>query len=282
MEEIILKSVIPKHYVPELQGRDDFDVKYEDNLPCPKCNRNGGQAIFYRIHGQKEWIQVGETQICYQCEEEEMFPYLEEVRKKEEKLRAERLMQKYFLIPETLKNAGFKNYEVLDSATAKAKEDAMQYVKDFLDGNYYSLLFMGSPGTGKSHLCAAIARTVKEHGYSVGFITTGEVLRKIKNTYGPGALESEETIFNDLKRLDLLILDDLGSESTGGNDDWRLAMLFEMVNSRMGKPTVYTTNFDDVRLPDAVGARVSSRLNENTKFIDLFRAEDYRKRLRVG
>lgn len=282
LEEIFKEDV--KRCVPELKERDDFEVKFMMNcLPCPKCGtENVSCGFFYRFFGSDEWIHDGRKYECEDCQTKEAWKLYEEESKRESRqYLLSRITKEYFHIPDTLKTAGFKNYEVLDNVTGKAKKEALQYVKDFLNSKYYSLLIQGNPGTGKTHLCTAIARTLRERGYIVGFITTGELLRMIKNTYKQGAIKSEEDIFNDLKKMDLLILDDLGSEANGGSEDWRKAQLFEIVNSRQGKPTVYTSNLDDIQLPKAVGSRVHSRLYENTKFIDLF-TEDYRKKLRVG
>jgi DNA replication protein DnaC len=59
-------------------------------------------------------------------------------------------------------------------------------------------------------------------------------------------------------------------------------MIFELVESRSGKPTIYTSNLTDTDLPKAVGGRVFSRLYDNTKFIDLFIENyDYRKTRKI-
>ncbi|USK28180.1 ATP-binding protein [Bacillus sp. CMF21] len=105
----------------------------------------------------------------------------------------------------------------------------MTYTKMFLAGELYNLLIMGNPGTGKSYLCAGTIKEVKEKGISVGFLTTGQLLSMFKTTYRKGAAKSEEDIFRDIKRIGLLVLDDVGSEAIGGNDDWRKGMLFQIV-----------------------------------------------------
>ena len=105
---------------------------------------------------------------------------------------ANRLMKEYFLIPETLNNAGFKDYRETNNVTARAKSNFIRFVKDFQDDKRYNLLVMGNPGTGKTHLCVAVARTLKEKGFTVGFITTGKLLSIIKETYQKGAAKTEE------------------------------------------------------------------------------------------
>ncbi|RKQ17493.1 ATP-binding protein [Ureibacillus endophyticus] len=199
------------------------------------------------------------------------------------KLEGQRIAKEYYHIPTDLKSAGFKNYFETTKINAKAKEAMISFTKAFLEtkGNTYNVLAMGSPGTGKTHLSVATARTIKEAGFIVGFLTTGQLMTLIKETYHKGAIKTERDIFNDIKNLDLLILDDLGSEVISSKDDWRKAIIFEVVESRSGKPTIYTSNLTDIDLPIAVGERVFSRLNNNTKFIDLF-TDDYRKKLRVN
>lgn len=270
-----LKQIVLKNH-PELEGKD-LEVEYKYGFECPDCGTNGRNGLFFRVDGG-EWQPNGEL-ACYECANRELARTLSRVSFPDNL--KERLEKEYFLIPDNLKDAGFKNYEVLDSVTGKAKEQSMDYVKKFLAGERFNLFMKGNPGTGKSHLCAAIARTIKAKDYIVGYVTTGEILRKIRATYTAGASKTEEGIFKDLKRFDLLVLDDLGSESIGGNDDWRKGMLFEIVNSRLGKPTIYTSNLDDPELPTAIGSRVHSRLYDNTKFIDLF-TDDYRKKLKIG
>jgi DNA replication protein DnaC len=140
---------------------------------------------------------------------------------------------------------------------------------------------MGNPGTGKTHLATAIARTLKKQGYLVGHMTKGMLLSKIKATYQKGSSTTEESILNDLKKIELLILDDLGSEARNRDEfDWSKNKLFEIVNLRIGKPTIYTTNFSEQHLPTAIGERVFSRLYNNTKFITLV-TDDYRKKFLI-
>lgn len=270
-----------KRFIPLLADRDDFEVQYQYKLPCPGCGDETASGLFYRILNQEDWLPAGETMKCSICRDQEAFITYQN--KSLAELRAsigERLTKEYYLPPEGLKDAGFKNYESTNGVTSGARQSAIRFTKDFIsfENKAHNLLIMGNPGTGKTHLCVAIARTLKEKGNTVGFLTTGKLLSMIKATYKSGAMKSEAEIIRDIQKIDLLILDDLGSEAIGGNDDWRKGMIFEIVESRSGKPTIYTSNLTDSDLGNAVGKRVFSRLYDNTKFIDLF-TDDYRKRL---
>ncbi|MEY8735570.1 ATP-binding protein [Peribacillus frigoritolerans] len=272
-----------KNIVPILADRDDFEVKYQYNLPCPGCGDKKGCGLFYHIFNQKDWLQDGDTMKCSVCRDREAFKnYQDKSLKELISFVGERLTKEYFFLPESLNNPGFNNYQETNNITAGAKERAVSFTKTFLASTdpCHNLLIMGNPGTGKTHLCAAIARNIKQKGFTVGFLTTGKLLSMIRETYQKEPAKTESEILRDITRLDLLILDDVGSEAKRGNDDWRKGIFFEIVESRSGKPTIYTSNLTDVDLPVAVGKRVYSRLHDNTQFIDLF-TEDYRKNLRI-
>lgn len=274
-----------RNEVVELKECDDFKVEYrKQSLQCPKCAEEKTDGLYYQIYGEEEWKQINNNPWpCDRCRGQEAFEkYQKESLVQSKLLIAERLTKEYFHIPECLTNSGFKNYKETNKITAAAKGKAILFTKTFLasEKERHNLLIMGNPGTGKTHLCVAIARTLKEEGFTVGFLTTGTLLSMIKETYQKGAAKTEAEIFRDLKKFDLLILDDLGSEANGGNNDWRIGMLFEIVESRSGKPTIYTSNLTGTDLKNAVGSRVYSRLYDNTKFIDLF-TEDYRKNFQI-
>lgn len=267
--------------VPELAEVNDFEADFKRNLECPVCHTQNAGGLFYRLTSNDDWILVKIQ--CSSCNDQKAFEDYQ--MKSLDSLRNsvnDRLTREYFLIPDNLINSGFKNFKETHKVTSAAKAKAISYAKDFLESKKYSMLIMGSPGTGKSHLCAAIARTIQAKGFAVGFLTSGQLLSKIKATYNKGSTKSEQDIFQDIKRLDCLVLDDLGSEAISRNDDWRISKIFSIVESRSGKPTIYTSNLSDEDLANAVGKRVFSRLYDNTKFIDMFIENyDYRKTLQI-
>lgn len=290
MRELVFKNInevfkhLAKKMVPFLADRDDFELKFQSELKCPNCGVECSNGLFYRLLSTNNWNLVGEVNKCKSCRDEEIFQIDQTVNKIElREIIAERLFREYFFLPESFKDVGFSDYNETNTITTVAKGVAISFTKEFIanKGNAFNLCFLGNPGTGKTHLCSAIARNVKQKGFTVGFMTLGKLLSIIKETYQKGAVKTETEVLNDIKRLDLLILDDLGSEARGGNENWRLGTIFEIVESRSGKPTIYTSNLTDNNLSDAVGNRVFSRLNNNTRFIDLFTA-DYRKKLKIN
>lgn len=274
-----------KHFVEELKERDDYEVRMSEQ----SCNNCGGKAKIpqFRFFGYQEWRSAYKNReiICKVCnDEKELARILEKNKFYWREQLNDYFDKEYCYIPDDLMNAGFKNFQVGCGNVLEAKKQAMDYVKKFTvidQKDRYNLLIMGNPGTGKTHLATTIARTLKKKGFLIGQLTTGKLLSKIKSTYQNGASQTEEGIFKDLRKIDLLVLDDLGSEARSKDEfDWSKNKLFEIVNLRIGKPTIYTSNFNQEHLPTAIGERVFSRLYNNTKFIELV-AEDYRKNFRI-
>lgn len=101
------------------------------------------------------------------------------------------------------------------------------------------LFFTGAIGTGKTHLAAAIANALRDHGRAVVFATGIDLLEMIKETFEKGG---QERLMRTYKRADLLVIDDLGKEQP---TQWALTKLYQIVNARYEdmRPIVVTTNY---------------------------------------
>ena len=106
------------------------------------------------------------------------------------------------------------------------------------------------------------------------------MLTKIKETYGGVAEYSEGEILNLIGKIDLFVLDDLGTEYTSGKqgtDTWTDMKLFEVLDSRAGKSTIFTTNLSSKELRGKLNERNLSRVLDGTEIITM-RGSDYRRR----
>lgn len=282
MKGIDLKSLEKKSlskFIPDLFGRDDFEYE-QVPTECVRC-QGKDSGYKYRFYGEEDWITYRPSKQCGNCD---LLDHLKHSQKEHIQHVRESLSDRYWFVPKDLEVAGFKTFKRTNNVTSNGANICIDYVKRFKENDSdkrYNMLIMGNPGTGKSHLSVAIARTLKASGFTVGFLTTGKLLSLIKETYSKGAARTENEIFEDIAKLDLLVLDDLGSEQ-GSRDEfsWTKAKLFEIVNTRISRPTIYTSNFNDLNISEAVGERVVSRLYNNSKFIDLF-TDDYRKTFKV-
>lgn len=117
------------------------------------------------------------------------------------------------------------------------------------------LLLMGTYGCGKTHLAAAIANARMEAGHTVLFQVVPDLLDHLRATFGPNSGISYDELFEQVRSTPLLVLDDLGSQSSS---PWAQEKLFQLLNHRYSTrlPTVITTN---QRL-DTLEPRLRSRL----------------------
>lgn len=105
------------------------------------------------------------------------------------------------------------------------------------------LFFVGTKGTGKTHLAAAIANKLMADGTPVLFATMINLLGKIKATFDKERTTANEAELMRLyKRIDLLIIDDMGKEPP---TNWGLAKMYEIINDRYEdyKPIIVTSNY---------------------------------------
>lgn len=145
-------------------------------------------------------------------------------------------------------------------------------------GEGRGLWFYGDPGTGKTTLAMLVSKTALERGHSVAIYSMPKLLARIRRTYDGAAGEQSYTeLFERLATVDLLHIDDLGTEN---RTEWVLEQLYALINERYEaqKALVVTTNHDDAKLEEQVGARVVSRLSDMCEALPLF-GEDRRLRL---
>lgn len=121
--------------------------------------------------------------------------------------------------------------------------------------------FFGDIGTGKTLLAMLISKAAVEAGRSVAVYSTPRLLAEIKETYDTDSERSYMDLFNRLRSVDLLHLDDLGAEK---RTEWVLQELYSIVNERWQdqRSMVVTTNLDLDDLREQIGARTVSRLME--------------------
>ncbi|WP_345554882.1 ATP-binding protein, partial [Paraliobacillus ryukyuensis] len=190
------------------------------------------------------------------------------------KLRLEKMLKHFdghSLLNKSLVNATFESYEPTNQDQHNAKQIATEYANNF--NGVGNLLFSGTYGTGKSHLSVSITKALMEKGKTCVFISFPKLLTKIKDTYnneGP----TEDQLMAAMKNVDLLVIDDIGAEQ---RTQWTTAKLFEIIDDRAGKATIYTTNLNSKELSDWVGERNFSRIMENTQPIKL-NGNDYRRK----
>ena len=121
-----------------------------------------------------------------------------------------------------------------------------------------SLLLIGNPGLGKTHLSISIAKEVLAAGFTCVYGSIQNFLSEIENErFGRG--EQGKDTLSILTTVDLLILDDLGTETS---TQFYESMIYNIINTRINtsRPTIVSTNFSAEELQKKYNSRIISRL----------------------
>jgi DNA replication protein DnaC len=122
------------------------------------------------------------------------------------------------------------------------------------------LLFVGEYGSGKTHLAAAIANYRRNLGEEVMLLTAPDLLDYLRTTFSPEATVSFDKLFDKVRNVPLLVLDDLGMEAA---KPWAQEKLFQILDYRyVGRmPTVITSSKDMNELnPRLVSRLIDQRI----------------------
>ncbi|MEQ3452416.1 ATP-binding protein [Enterococcus cecorum] len=254
---------------------------------CPKHNVPLIFMVGLEVNGKK--IEP----FCPECQREQ-------INQKDEQDTAERLARKHkertygmlnrssIVGNEKLFTKTFENFDVISHETQKVKEQAKQIAKSYLDGNEFNCILTGQPGTGKSHLAMAILQHINENAnpyMSCLFISLIDLLAEIRDSFNSqteGITESQAKRL--LKSADVLVIDDLGSESSFGSEnnqasDFVQRVLFQILNAR--SRTIITTNLSGQELKQVYNPKIISRLLENSEsehFINMTGIKDNRRK----
>jgi len=150
---------------------------------------------------------------------------------------------------------------------------AYEEAKDFAQNPQGWLVMKGGYGCGKTHLAAAIANDCVERGQPVLFITVPDLLDHLRAAFGPTSTTNYDARFHQVRTAPILILDDLGTESSTA---WAQEKLFQVFNYRYNArlPTVITTNHE----LEEITLRLRSRLvDPDLARIVSITAPDYRR-----
>ncbi len=167
--------------------------------------------------------------------------------------------------------ANFSNFKHSTPEEKAALKKACEIARRYLEGEEFNTIFKGEAGAGKSHLAMAIAQWVNDQARQrrvnkrILFLDVNEMFRKLKAGFNkPHTYWTEENVMTLIRSADLVILDDLGSESSFNGKqatEYVQQFLFAIVNAHHS--IITTTNLDD---PGTVyNPKIVSRLKRNSK-----------------
>jgi DNA replication protein DnaC len=183
-------------------------------------------------------------------------------------------------IPARFIGRGFDNFEADTDAKRQALTTLRDYSESFDDyaKNGRGLILSGKPGTGKSHLAAAVLQAHIER--DVLYATCLDLIRMVRETWRKDSDQSERQVLAYLGGLDLLVIDEMGVQyGTEGEQ----TILFDILDARYRdmQPTILLTNQGAEGLRGYLGDRTFDRLRETCRIV-AFEWESYRPKARAA
>lgn len=181
-------------------------------------------------------------------------------------------------IPERFHDRTLASFSADDAAQKAALEFAKEYADGFADAlkSGRGAIFVGRPGTGKTHLACGIGlQVMKANRCRVLFKTVQRAIRSIKDTWVKGSEISESQAIAELVEPELLILDEVGVQF---GSDFEKNTLFDVLNERYERrrPTIFLSNLTVEELTLFLGERIIDRLREDGGRVIRFTWESHR------
>ncbi len=171
------------------------------------------------------------------------------------------------------------------------------YVREYPAVPKPGLLFLGPPGTGKTHLAVAALRGLIARGFEGVFFDFQALLNHIRSGYDQASGTMDREAYRTAQEAEILVLDDLGAHRvTDWVEDTVTSIITHRCNNRLA--TIVTTNLRDPEagdqrgsglqedihakyfLEERIGMRARSRLFEMCRLIKMPQVADYRLKKR--
>ncbi|MEW6087692.1 MAG: ATP-binding protein [bacterium] len=235
-------------------------IKKNQPATCPKCGGSGWEVT------KEDGIEAVKRCGCF-------YPRI-----------SDRLL-KEARIPKRYENCTIDSFYPIENNRSlhEAQKIANDFVTEYpvVDAG---LLFIGSPGVGKTHLAVAIIKElIKQKSTPCVFYDFRDLLKEIQNSYNSQSQTTELEVLSPIFQKEVVVLDELGASKI---TNWVQDTLSYIINQRYNdkKITIFTSNFldesagKDEPLEIRIGTRLRSRLYEMCRVVEI-NANDYRKKM---
>lgn len=182
-----------------------------------------------------------------------------------------------FEVPNEIKEASMDKIYMKDTTRYETIEWLHKFINNYPENqNQKGLYLYGNFGCGKTYLLSAMFNELAKHGVKSAIVYWPEFLRDLKASFQTDFNEKFEMV----KKVELLLIDDIGAESTSG---WsRDEILGPILQYRMQAklPTFFTSNLNKESLEEHLASskdgveeikarRILERINQITDNITL-------------
>ncbi|HET7010851.1 MAG TPA: ATP-binding protein [Anaerolineales bacterium] len=139
-----------------------------------------------------------------------------------------------------LGNFNLRQNERMSNEERRSLDEAFRLAREFAEKPEGWLVIVGPHYSGKTHLAAAIGNQRSLEGHPIMFVAATEFLNHLRATFSPESQVRYDKRFEEVRKAPLLILDDLGGESS---TPWAREKLYELLDYRFAArlPTVITS-----------------------------------------
>lgn len=212
-----------------------------------------------------DFLKIDVVQFQERDAEIQAWEKAQELRQKKERYQCQ--------VPERYWSESIDTYKTDTEERRKAKAKAESFIQAVKCGKFHTLVFLGTVGTGKTHLASGIV-------YECGglYRLAPAIVEEIRRAKSFSARETEAEILDGYGRASLLVIDEIGRGVAAVEEQY---MLYQIINERYNrrKPTVLISNQNKKDFLNYVGIAAADRLTESAQVVE-FTGQSYRATLR--
>ena len=160
----------------------------------------------------------------------------------------------------------FANFSAATDLQRKVLAECKRYAEELQPNSQSGLWLIGSFGTGKTHLGAAMVHhLIRERQMGACMLSARQLIRELRSTWQKESPVSEDELIKRYgAELTLLVLDEIG---VGFGNESDQTQLFDVIDLRyqLQRPTVLLSNLPPAEISKVLGGRLFDRMREGSR-----------------